>query len=122
MWQHKPLISALEGWKQRQVDLCEFQASQSYIVRLCLKKSKKLKFESYFSWGYICHHLCVERKQHKDLWQTYKYPIFNSFLLGTLPEKKLYDFYVTHDCDPNKILIYILYIYFYIFYLYLFII
>lgn len=87
---------------QRQEDLYDFQANEIYIVRPCLK-IKKLDCECSFTSCCISCNLLVERTQHKDLWQTNKQFIFNNFVLRTLPEKKLYDFYVTHDCYTNKI-------------------
>jgi hypothetical protein len=41
VWRHTPLILALG--RQKQVDLYEFQTSQDYIVRLCLKDNPLLK-------------------------------------------------------------------------------
>jgi hypothetical protein len=46
-WWHIPLIPALR--MQRQVDLCEFQDSQNYIVRPCLKHKTNKKTQGLVS-------------------------------------------------------------------------
>ena len=37
LYSHTPLIPVL--WIQRQVDICEFEGSQAFIVRSCLRKT-----------------------------------------------------------------------------------
>lgn len=43
-------------WKERQVDLCDFQNSQIYIVRPYLKKTKCMCLSVYLC---LCGYLCV---------------------------------------------------------------
>lgn len=46
-----PLIPALA--REMQTELCEFQASESYIMRPCVKKEKKKEENTNKNWGKV---------------------------------------------------------------------